>query len=40
MSRQKVLVTAGALGIGREIAQAFVENGAQVAVPDHDVAGL
>jgi NAD(P)-dependent dehydrogenase (short-subunit alcohol dehydrogenase family) len=37
---RKVLVTAGASGIGREIARAFVKNGARVHVIDVDVAGL
>ena len=37
---QKVLVTAGANGIGREIVRAFVEAGAQVAVCDIDVTAL
>lgn len=37
---QKVLVTAGASGIGREIAQAFVRAGARVAVVDIDTAAL
>jgi NAD(P)-dependent dehydrogenase (short-subunit alcohol dehydrogenase family) len=37
---QKVLVTAGALGIGREIVRAFVAAGAQVAVCDIDESGL
>jgi len=37
---QRVLVTAGASGIGREIARAFVAAGAQVFVVDVDAAGL
>ncbi len=37
---QKVLVTAGAAGIGREIALAFVKAGARVHVVDVDAAGL
>ena len=37
---QKVLITAGASGIGREIARAFVKAGARVHVVDVDVAGL
>ena len=37
---QKVLVTAGAQGIGREIVRAFVAAGAQVAVCDIDEPGL
>ena len=37
---QRVLVTAGASGIGREIALAFVNSGARVHVVDIDVAGL
>lgn len=37
---QKVLVTAGASGIGREIARAFVRAGARVAVVDIDAAAL
>lgn len=37
---QKVLVTAGAHGIGREIVRAFVAAGARVAVCDVDAAGL
>lgn len=40
MSKQKVLVTAGASGIGREIARAFLENGARVGVIDIDEAAL
>ncbi len=39
-ARQKVLITAGASGIGREIARAFVKAGARVHVVDIDVAGL
>jgi NAD(P)-dependent dehydrogenase (short-subunit alcohol dehydrogenase family) len=37
---QKVLVTAGAGGIGREIVRAFAASGAGVAVSDIDVAAL
>ena len=37
---QKVLITAGAAGIGREIARAFVKAGARVHVVDVDTAGL
>ncbi len=37
---QRVLVTAGANGIGREIARAFALNGAHVFVVDIDAAGL
>jgi NAD(P)-dependent dehydrogenase (short-subunit alcohol dehydrogenase family) len=37
---QKVLVTAGADGIGRELVRAFVAAGARVAVCDIDVAAL
>jgi len=37
---QRVLVTAGASGIGREIARAFVANGAKVFVSDIDPRGL
>lgn len=40
MSAQKVLVTAGASGIGREIARAFANNGAKVFVVDVDASGL
>lgn len=40
MSQQRVLVTAGASGIGREIARAFAANGAVVFVCDLDAAGL
>jgi NAD(P)-dependent dehydrogenase (short-subunit alcohol dehydrogenase family) len=40
MSIQRVLVTAGASGIGREIAIAFAAGGAQVFVVDLDSAGL
>ncbi|CAN0627306.1 3-oxoacyl-(Acyl-carrier-protein) reductase [Burkholderia multivorans] len=40
MSTAKVLITAGASGIGRAIACAFVENGARVAVIDIDEAAL
>jgi NAD(P)-dependent dehydrogenase (short-subunit alcohol dehydrogenase family) len=34
MNNQRVLVTAGAAGIGREIARAFAANGAKVFVCD------
>lgn len=37
---QKVLITAGASGIGREIARAFNKSGARVHVVDIDAAGL
>ncbi len=37
---QRVLITAGASGIGREMARAFVANGAKVFVCDIDRAGL
>src|SRR5881394_482070 len=37
MNDQRVLVTAGAAGIGREIARAFAANGAKVFVCDIDV---
>src|SRR5438132_8505330 len=37
---QRVLVTAGASGIGREIVRAFVANGAKVFVCDIDGKGL
>jgi NAD(P)-dependent dehydrogenase (short-subunit alcohol dehydrogenase family) len=37
---QRVLVTAGASGIGREIARAFAANGAKVFVCDIDAKGL
>lgn len=40
MSVQKVLVTAGASGIGRAIALAFANNGAKVFVVDVDASGL
>jgi NAD(P)-dependent dehydrogenase (short-subunit alcohol dehydrogenase family) len=40
MQRQRVIVTAGASGIGREIAHAFVAAGAAVFVCDIDEAGL
>jgi NAD(P)-dependent dehydrogenase (short-subunit alcohol dehydrogenase family) len=38
--KQRVLVTAGAAGIGREIARAFKQNGAAVFVCDLDAKGL
>jgi NAD(P)-dependent dehydrogenase (short-subunit alcohol dehydrogenase family) len=37
---QRVLITAGAAGIGKEIAKAFAGNGAQVCVCDIDVKAL
>jgi len=37
---QRVLITAGASGIGREIAQAFALNGAKVFVCDIDAKAL
>lgn len=37
---QRVLVTAGASDIGREIARAFAANGAKVFVSDIDAKGL
>jgi NAD(P)-dependent dehydrogenase (short-subunit alcohol dehydrogenase family) len=37
---QRVLITAGAAGIGREIARSFAANGAQVFVVDIDADGL
>jgi NAD(P)-dependent dehydrogenase (short-subunit alcohol dehydrogenase family) len=37
---QRVLVTAGASAIGREIARAFAANGAKVFVCDIDTKGL
>src|SRR5678816_1019406 len=37
---QRVLITAGASGIGREIARAFASNGAKVFVCDIDAAAL
>lgn len=37
---QRVLVTAGASGIGREIARAFAANGAKVFVCDIDAPAL
>lgn len=37
---QKVLITAGASGIGREIARGFADSGARVAVIDIDAAAL
>ena len=38
--RQRVLITAGAVGIGRAIAEAFVDQGAEVWVIDVDEASL
>ena len=38
--QQRVLITAGAAGIGREIARAFAANGAKVFVCDIDAEGL
>ncbi len=40
MKKQRVLVTAGAAGIGREIARAFAASGAAVFVCDIDAKGL
>ncbi len=40
MVTQRVLITAGASGIGREIARGFVANGAQVFVVDVNADGL
>jgi len=40
MTKQRVLVTAGAAGIGRQIAEAFVANGATVFVCDIDAKAL
>ncbi|HEU0150184.1 MAG TPA: SDR family oxidoreductase, partial [Bradyrhizobium sp.] len=40
MGKQRVLVTAAASGIGREIARAFAANGADVFVCDLNAAGL
>jgi Short-chain dehydrogenase involved in D-alanine esterification of lipoteichoic acid and wall teichoic acid (D-alanine transfer protein) len=40
MTSQRVLVTAGASGIGREIVRAFAANGAAVFVCDIDSKGL
>lgn len=40
MKTQRVLVTAGASGIGREIVRAFVAQGAEVFVVDLNAAGL
>jgi NAD(P)-dependent dehydrogenase (short-subunit alcohol dehydrogenase family) len=37
---KSVLITGAASGLGREMARAFVENGARVALVDHDVAAL
>jgi len=38
--KQRVIITAGASGIGREIAGAFASNGAKVFVSDIDAKGL
>ena len=40
MNNQRVLVTAGAAGIGREIVRAFAAGGATVFVCDIDAEGL
>ena len=40
MATQKVLITAGASGIGREMARSFVASGASVFVVDIDAAAL
>jgi len=40
MHPQKVLVTAGASGVGREIVRGFENNGAKVFVVDVDANGL
>lgn len=40
MSRQRIVITAGAAGIGRAIAQAFLANGARVAICDIDGAAV
>ena len=40
MTNQCVLITAGAAGIGREIARAFAATGASIFVCDIDSAGL
>ena len=40
MSSQRVLITAGAAGIGREIARAFAATGAKIFVCDIDAAAL
>jgi short-subunit dehydrogenase involved in D-alanine esterification of teichoic acids len=40
MASQRVLITAGASGIGREIARGFVANGAAVFVCDIDSKAL
>ena len=40
MDKQKVIVTAGASGIGREIVRGFANNGAKVFVIDVDANGL
>ncbi|HVG47890.1 MAG TPA: SDR family NAD(P)-dependent oxidoreductase, partial [Rubellimicrobium sp.] len=37
---QRVLITAGASGLGRAMAEAFADDGAQVCVADTDVAAL
>src|SRR5215831_16825197 len=39
-SMKRVLITAGASGIGREMARAFTRDGAKVAVLDIDAAAL